>query len=96
MIRNMLIAFVLSLAVAQFAIAEEMQVDVNTATAEELAEALTGVGPAKASAIIAYREKNGEFEHVDELVDVRGIGLRTLDQNRERIVIGEPEGSAEG
>lgn len=90
MIRNILAALILSLAVAQFGFAEEMKVDVNTATAEQLAEALTGVGPAKARAIIEYREQHGEFEHIDELVNVRGIGLRTLDRNRDKIDLDAP------
>jgi len=85
MIRNVLIALILSLAIVQTGLAEEMNVDINTASAEQLAEALDGVGPAKSEAIVAYREKNGGFEHVDELVNVRGIGLRTVDQNRGRI-----------
>lgn len=85
MIRNALIALILSLALVQTGVAQEMTVDVNTASAEQLAEALDGVGPAKSQAIIAYREKNGDFEHIDELVNVRGIGLRTVDQNRDRI-----------
>lgn len=85
MIRNLLIALFLSLAVAQTGLAEEMTVDVNTASAEQLAEALTGVGPAKAEAIIAYRQQHGEFESIDQLVEVKGIGLRTVDRNRDRI-----------
>ena len=93
MIRNALIALFLSLAVAQTALAEEMTVDINTANAQELAEVLEGVGPAKSEAIVAYREKNGDFEHIDELVNVRGIGLRTVDQNRERIRLADQAAS---
>lgn len=85
MIRNLVIALFLSLALAQAGLAEEMSVDINTASAEQLAEALDGVGPAKSEAIVAYREENGEFTHIDELIEVRGIGLRTVDSNRDRI-----------
>lgn len=95
MIRNLLIALFLSLAVAQTGLAEEMKVDVNTASAEQLAEALTGVGPAKAEAIIEYRQANGGFEHIDELVNVKGIGLRTVDRNRDRIEL-DAEPASEG
>jgi len=57
-------------------------VNINTASAEEIAEALDGVGLAKAQAIVRYREANGEFQHLDELVNVKGIGLATVDKNR--------------
>lgn len=57
-------------------------VNVNTATAQQLAENLKGIGASKAELIIAYREANGAFAHVDELVNVKGIGIKTIDQNR--------------
>ncbi|WP_376690423.1 ComEA family DNA-binding protein [Wenzhouxiangella sp. EGI_FJ10409] len=95
MIRNALIAMILSLALVQTGLAQDMKVDINTASAEQLAEALDGVGPAKSEAIVAYREENGDFEHIDELVNVRGIGLRTVDQNRERVEL-DAEPSSEG
>lgn len=63
-------------------------VNINTASAEQLAAALKGVGPSKAEAIINYREANGAFKHIDELVNVKGIGVRTVDLNREFIRLG--------
>jgi len=60
-------------------------VDINTATADELATSLDGVGPAKAERIVAYRKANGAFKHADELVKVKGIGLSTVDKNRDYI-----------
>lgn len=95
MIRNLVIALFLSLALAQAGLAEEMRVDINTASAEQLAEALDGVGPAKSEAIVAYREQNGDFTHIDELIEVRGIGLRTVDSNRGRIEL-DAESASEG
>lgn len=62
-------------------------VNVNTASAEEIAEALNGVGMSKAQKIIEYREQNGPFAHIDELVNVKGIGLRTVDKNRAMILL---------
>lgn len=56
-------------------------VDINTADATEL-EALPGVGPATAAAIVAHREENGPFATVDQLIDVRGIGEVKLEQIR--------------
>ncbi len=52
-------------------------VNVNTATQEQL-ESLNGIGPAKAKAIIDYRQKNGGFKTVDELEQVPGIGKGLL------------------
>lgn len=62
-------------------------VDINQASAEEIAAALNGVGLSKAEEIVRYREANGAFKHVDELVNVKGIGMRTVDKNRDRILL---------
>jgi competence protein ComEA len=56
-------------------------VDLNTATAEQL-DTLPGVGPATATAILAYRDENGPFASVDDLLEVRGIGDAKLEQLR--------------
>ena len=52
-------------------------VNVNTANEKEL-QMLTGIGPAKAKAIIDYRTKNGEFKRVADLRKVKGFGYKTL------------------
>jgi competence protein ComEA len=88
MTKNIIAALFLALALTGLSFADMQPVDLNTATVEQLAETLHGVGEAKAEAIVAYREQNGGFEHIDELVNVRGIGLRTVDRNRDRIQIG--------
>jgi competence protein ComEA len=77
------------LATAMFSIWAWAQqpVNINAASAEELADALKGVGLSKATAIINYRDENGPFKHVDELVNVKGIGIRTVDMNREYILL---------
>ena len=62
-------------------------VNVNSANAEEIAEALKGVGQSKAEAIVSYRSEHGQFKHVDELVNVKGIGIRTVDINRKYILL---------
>ena len=67
-------------------------VNINTATAEEISEALTGIGLSKAKAIVEYRNANGNFRHADELVNVKGIGLRTIDRNRGAILVEEKSG----
>ncbi len=60
-------------------------VNINTASAETLAASLDGVGLSKAKAIVAYRDSQGPFKHPDELVKVKGIGLSTVDRNRDVI-----------
>ena len=62
-------------------------VNINAASAEQIAESLKGVGLSKAEAIVSYRSEHGEFKHVDELVNVKGIGIRTVDINREYILL---------
>jgi competence protein ComEA len=57
-------------------------IDINSAPAAELAEALQGVGLRKAEAIVRYREQFGPFESVEELAEVKGIGAATLERNR--------------
>ena len=57
-------------------------VNVNTADAKTLARELQGVGMAKAEAIIAHREKNGPFKNADDLVKVKGLGKKLVDQNK--------------
>ena len=66
-------------------------VNVNSASVEEIAEGLKGVGMSKATAIVEYRNINGKFQHVDELVNVKGIGIRTVDINREFILLESSE-----
>lgn len=61
-------------------------VNINTATQSEL-EAVKGVGPAKAKAIIQYRETNGNFKHVDELDKVKGFGKASVDKLRDALSV---------
>ena len=63
-------------------------VDINSADADTLASGLNGIGDAKARAIVAYRDEHGAFRSADELVQVKGIGQRLVDLNREVISIG--------
>lgn len=62
-------------------------VNINTAEADEIAQALTNIGPAKAQAIVDYREANGAFRSVEQLAMVKGIGLVTIEKNRDRIAL---------
>ena len=62
-------------------------VNINTASAEEIAGALNGIGLVKAQAIVDYREAYGEFSRADEIVFVRGIGDSTYERNRDDILV---------
>ena len=66
---------------------ERVLVNVNTASAEEL-EAVTGIGPVLAQAILDYRAEHGDFQTIDELMNVRGIGSAKLDAMRDEITTG--------
>lgn len=62
-------------------------VNVNTADPMTIADALKGIGPSKAEAIVAYRDQHGAFRSVEELLDVKGIGEKTIAENREDILL---------
>ena len=62
-------------------------VDINKADADTLAAELNGIGESKAAAIVAYREANGPFQNIDDLANVKGIGEKTVEKNRENLVI---------
>jgi competence protein ComEA len=66
-------------------------VDINTADAATLARALKGIGPARAEAIVAWREANGPFKTAEDLVLVQGIGERVLEDNRGLITVSPAE-----
>lgn len=66
-------------------------VNINTASADMLAEQLDGVGTSRAAAIVDYRSENGEFPSVASLVNVSGIGETTLENNRDRLTVGTAE-----
>ena len=85
-----LYTIVLSLWLSLSALAA-VPVDVNTADAQTIADNLNGVGLSKAHAIVAYREAHGTFKHVDELVNVKGIGLKLIDKNRDFILLVRPD-----
>nr|WP_242110848.1 helix-hairpin-helix domain-containing protein [Luteimonas aquatica] len=77
----------LSLLLAGTALATD-KVNINTANATELDRVLLNVGPTKAEAIVAYRKQNGAFRSPEQLAMVKGIGLKTVEKNRDRILVG--------
>jgi len=69
------------------ATAKPGKLNLNIADAQTIQSELSGIGEAKAQAIVAYREANGPFSSVDELLEVKGIGKSLLDKNRDKLDI---------
>lgn len=69
----------------QAAVTDESTVSINTATAEEFAKVMNGVGMKKAQAIISYREELGQFTDVEQLREVPGIGAALFERNKDRL-----------
>lgn len=77
--------------IAGVANAEPELVDVNNANAVAIAAGLSGIGMARANAIVEYRRKHGPFQSMEDLSQVKGIGEKVLSANKDRIVFGEPK-----
>jgi competence protein ComEA len=65
-------------------------VNLNTATAAQL-ETLPGIGPKTAAAIIEYRQKNGAFKKIEELMNIKGVGEKAFLKIRELITVTPPK-----
>lgn len=89
--KHLAAAAALGLSCLAFAAEPAAPIDINTASAEVLAEAIDGVGLKRAQAIIEYREQHGAFASVDELAEVRGISAGIVERNRERITANASE-----
>ncbi len=61
--------------------------NINTANVEQLAEGIKGIGIKKAKRIIEYRENIGGFTSIAQLSDVKGIGVKTIEKNIERLSV---------
>lgn len=85
LIRALLLA--LSLAFMPVSAVQAETLDINSASPDQLSSVMVGIGPAKARAIVDYREANGPFTSVDQLTAVKGIGSATIDKNRELISV---------
>lgn len=67
--------------------AEVSMININDADVDQLMLVLSGVGEAKAQAIVDWRNANGKFTSVEQLLEVRGIGAAILSKNSHRISI---------
>ncbi|MBB6445958.1 helix-hairpin-helix domain-containing protein [Bacillus benzoevorans] len=73
-------------AAAALGSSDEGKVNLNTASEEEL-QTITGIGPSKAAAIIEYRETNGHFQEVEQLMEISGIGEKTFEKLKEEVSV---------
>jgi len=67
---------------------QPQKVDINRAEAW-LLDALPGIGPARAQAIIDYRQENGQFHHISELTKIAGIGPAIYDKLKDLITVAD-------
>ena len=65
----------------------QAHININTASATEIAGAMKGVGLKKADAIVAYRRTHGPFKTVEGLTAVKGVGNKTLLRNKDVIMV---------
>lgn len=92
--RMAVIVFILGVSVTGYT--QEMahqpsgQVDINTASAKQIAKTLKGIGMQRAKAIVMYREEQGPFKKIGHLTKIKGIGKKTLAKNKGRIVLESP------
>ncbi|OEY91728.1 ComEA family DNA-binding protein [Acinetobacter qingfengensis] len=66
---------------------EQFSVNINTATVQELSAKLSDIGTKKARAIVQYRQQYGAFKRIEDLQNVKGIGEKTFEKNRNKLKI---------
>ncbi|NOS88235.1 MAG: helix-hairpin-helix domain-containing protein [Methylococcaceae bacterium] len=69
-------------------------VNINTADAKTISDALSGIGIQKAEAIVKYRTENGPFKAVEDLTNVKGIGEKTIAKNKIDILLDDAPAAA--
>tara|TARA_R110001583_G_C5671425_1_gene411178 strand:- start:3938 stop:4210 length:273 start_codon:yes stop_codon:yes gene_type:complete len=90
MFKKVLMSLVLATVLATgFAYAMD-KININTATQSEL-QTLNGVGEATAAAIIQYREDNGMFKSVEDLMNVKGIGSKKVETLTDSVSVSKLE-----
>ena len=88
MFKKWIISLLLALSISSFAAFAADKININTASADEL-QLLSGVGPSTANAIVDYREQNGAFGSVEDLVNIKGIGEKKVANLAEQVTVAE-------
>ncbi|MCL5975271.1 MAG: ComEA family DNA-binding protein [Gammaproteobacteria bacterium] len=88
MFKKWIISLLLAFSLSSFAAFAADKININTASADEL-QLLNGVGPSTANAIVQYREQNGEFASVDDLVNVKGVGEKKVAGLAEQVTVAD-------
>ena len=78
----------LAVTAAPAVMAVDGKININAASVDELTQ-LQKVGPKMAERIVAYRQAHGPFKTIDDLKNVKGVGDKILELNKERITVGE-------
>ena len=84
-----IVALVFSLMLYAGIASAQQAIDINSASAKEIAAAMKGVGEKRAQQIIEYRKANGPYQSIDDLINIKGIGKKTIQANREKIMVKE-------
>jgi len=82
---------VFAMVISAFSLQASEALNINSADAATIEHKLKGVGAIKAQAIVKYRQQNGPFKSIEELVNVSGIGEKTLDKIRSQISVSKTE-----
>lgn len=72
---------------AMSAQAPDEKININTANAEQISTSMTGIGESKAKAIVEYRKTHGNFKSIQDLENVDGIGMKTVERNKDKITL---------
>jgi competence protein ComEA len=80
----LLVTFMASVGIGTALAQEQVKVNINKASVDELST-LKRIGPSYAQRIVDYREKNGPFQKPEDIMKVRGIGIKTFEANKDFI-----------
>lgn len=88
MFKKWIISLLLAFSLSSFTAFAADKININTASADEL-QLLNGVGPSTANAIVQYREQNGAFASVEDLVNVKGVGEKKVAGLAEQVTVAD-------